>query len=101
MKYKAVAAKVILKAEPPPSEDASQLIIPESVAKAVRAKAKPIIELEILAVGPDCKVARPGDKAAVNTNHVNAIPLPDGTWVAIIPEAELIAVLEKVPCTQV
>lgn len=92
--YKAVGAKVLLKALPPVQETViGNIIIPEKAAKAAAATVTPIVELEILAVGPDCKVAKPGDFAVVNINGLpSALPLNPKLSVHSVPETELIAV---------
>ncbi len=54
-------------------EEVGGIIIPEAAMAAVKAamKESPMLNLEIAAVGPDCKVARKGMRVIVNKHHYN------------------------------
>ena len=47
------------------------IVIPEASLKTMQRHA--IVELEIVAAGPDCKVARSGDRVVVNKNVCSPI----------------------------
>lgn len=56
-------------------------------------KAKTYAELEIVSAGPDCKVARPGDRVVVNTNVCSPIEW-EGTKYMVFSEVTAMAVIK-------
>lgn len=50
------------------------IIIPEKTMKQIAESKNPVLELEVLSAGPDCKVVKEGMRVVVNRNACSPIP---------------------------
>lgn len=73
------------------------IIVPKSTLNQM--KAKTYVELEIVSAGPDCKVARTGDRVIVNNNVCSPIEW-DGTQYMVFSEVTAFAVI-RTPASSV
>ncbi len=81
-------------------EEVGGIIIPEAAMAAVKAamKESPMLNLEIAAVGPDCKVARKGMRVIVNKHHYNDATVEfEGIHYARFSEGTAFAIIASVP----
>lgn len=68
------------------------IIIPPETLEAMKRHA--IVELEIVAAGPDCKVARAGDRVVVNKNVCSPIEW-EGTEYMVFSEVTAFAIIKE------
>ena len=101
-KYRAVGDKVLVEAPPyvdPKAESmAFGIVVPQHVV--TKMKLKDYIGLKVLAVGPDVKVAKPGDIAWINRHNTDQFaPLDiDAMRIYILPESTLAVICDGEPC---
>lgn len=70
------------------------ILVPNAVMQEIkRKKLNPFIEVEVLAIGPDCKSIFPGDFVVVNQNHLAPKDFPQLKGVDVIPESNVLAVI--------
>jgi co-chaperonin GroES (HSP10) len=95
LQYEPIGNKVLLvllRAEPEKLENVGGVLVDQQAAL----RKNPVREIEVTAVGPECKQVRAGD--LVMFNKLNAAPHPFGDHdLYFLPEEHLICITKKAP----